>query len=67
MGHLVSSSCPPARKQEIADTKVSKGGIAIVALASAPFLLVLDCSVITVWISSLAHDDPAWIGELDSA
>ena len=49
------------------DTKVSKGGIAIVALASAQFLMVLDQSVINVWISSLAHDDPARIGELESA
>jgi len=48
-------------------TEVSKGGIAIVALASAQFLMVLDQSVITVWINSLAHDDPARIGELESA
>ena len=38
------------------DTKVSKGGIAIVALASAQFLMVLDQSVMNVSISSLVHD-----------
>ncbi len=47
--------------------KVRKRGIAIVALASAQFLMVLDQSVINVWISSLVHDDPAWIGGLESA
>jgi len=48
-------------------TKVSKGGIAIVTLASAQFLMVLDWSVVTAWISSLADDDPARIGGLESA
>ena len=38
------------------DAKVSKGGIAIVALASAQFLMVLDQSVMNVSISSLVHD-----------
>jgi len=38
------------------DTKASKGGIAIVALASAQFLMVLDQSVMNVSISSLVHD-----------
>ena len=38
------------------DTNVSKGGIAIVALASAQFLMVLDQSVMNVSISSLVHD-----------
>ena len=38
------------------DTKVSKGGIAIVALATAQFLMVLDQSVMNVSISALVHD-----------
>ncbi len=49
------------------DTKVSKGGMAIVALASAQFLMMRDQSVINVWISLPLHDDPARIGELESA
>ncbi len=49
------------------DTKVSKGENAILALASTQFLMVLDWSLITLWISSLAHNDPARIGELESA
>ena len=38
------------------DSKVSKGGLALVALASAQFLMVLDQSVMNVSISSLVHD-----------
>jgi len=48
------------------DTKVSKGGIAIVALTSAQFLMVLDQSVINVWVSS-AQDDPARLGGFENA
>ena len=40
----------------MADTKVSKGGLALVALATAQFLMVLDQSVMNVSISSLVHD-----------
>ena len=47
---------PPSRNQGMTDTKVSKGGLALVALATAQFLMVLDQSVMNVSISSLVHD-----------
>jgi len=40
----------------VTDTKVSKGGLALVALATAQFLMVLDQSVMNVSISALVRD-----------
>ena len=40
----------------MSDTKVSKGGLALVALATAQFLMVLDQSVMNVSIGALVHD-----------
>ena len=40
----------------MSDTKVSKGGLALIALATAQFVMVLDQSVMNVSISTLVKD-----------